>query len=105
MRNQPASIFPAMSIVSFKEAIGGAAALPRDRQDGNIPLGQTRMEDIRMPPQPSLVQQYPAKPIQEEFKSHSVGPPIPTQLTKDFLNIVKKGNLSEIVNFISISPN
>lgn len=58
----------------------------------------TRMEDTKIAQQPTSSQLRPVKTFQEEFKTNAQ---IPTQLTKDLLNIVKKGNLNEIVNFVS----
>lgn len=50
-----------------------------------------------MPSMPTLSASGPPKPA----------PPVatvPIQLAKDFLNIVKNGNITEIVNFICILP-
>jgi hypothetical protein len=72
------------------QQIGAFPDPPRDPQQFNQGMGMPRAEDKKgaNPATPSKGQTFAT---------------IPMQLTKDFLNTVKKGNMSEILAFMSTS--
>jgi len=94
MQNQPTSIYPsAGNPCLLGSNIGNTSSLNKEHQDG-VPL--PRKEEIKQTPQ-----QMHARIQQDEPKSQMATPFIAPNLVKDFLAAVKKGNMNEIIGYIS----
>ena len=82
---------------------GGVQEPPKEPYPGLKPsqMPGFRPEEKKVPMMPPLV----PSPAKMGTEGPRAGPPpstVPIQLAKDFLSIVKKGNMSEIVSFISM---